>query len=62
MSKKNKDKLRKIAYKNKMTMSEYVRNLVSIDILKHTKQGLNNRLASTNELILLKSLREFIND
>jgi len=32
ISKKDKEKLRKIAYKRKMTMSQYIRNIINLAI------------------------------
>ena len=62
IDKKTKRILRRIAYKNKMTMSEYVRNLIAIDILKHHHDELTDDLVRTTELIVLRTLRGLFND
>ena len=57
IDRKTKLKLKKIAYQNKMTMSEYVRNLIDIAILKYDHEKNMKYLALNSEIMAAKSLR-----
>lgn len=57
INKKCKEKLRKIAYKNKLTMSEYIRNLinyaVSYNDINELDIKINNSSRDINKVISL---------
>lgn len=44
INKKCKEKLRKIAYKNKLTMSEYIRNLINCVVSYNDINDLDNKI------------------
>lgn len=44
INKKCKEKLRKIAYKNKLTMSEYIRNLINCAVSYNDINDLDNKI------------------
>lgn len=62
IERKKKRILKRIAYKNKMTMSEYIRNLIDIDILRHERENAKCDLACNAELTALKTMRRSIHD
>jgi len=49
--KRTKEKLRKIAYKEKITMSEYIRQLINLAIVCNALNNLDNKKVSTNKNI-----------
>lgn len=43
LDKRTKEKLRRLAFKNKMTMSEFVRNVIKLVLMLNDKKTLDDR-------------------
>ena len=59
VNKKTKEKLRKVAYKQKITMSEYIRQLIELAIINNEINNLIDKIKKDNNDLLYYYLSPF---